>query len=271
MTEGSSFSRPGNGWFANTIIAVALLFLCLVLREIYVGYDVSVKYEHARAQCMKYGGIKGEIPVVTDGVYDLRSVPVPQSIFGRASLYINNGLEYVEFPSAVVRLDSSYFESNGPHFKGHRSRKYAYYRAFVTSRDNILCQPYEDMIRVRPSYFSDERVTKDQCVAVVGFDESTGLKATYEFVINQVTVEEGTAIEWDNLEIVDRKSRLVLASYRTFSHCFTKILKHPDGFNYCSGGSDNPQKNPTCPKNYMDSADELNAFERSAFTYERVK
>ncbi|MCB1675557.1 MAG: hypothetical protein KDI01_04665, partial [Halioglobus sp.] len=58
------------GCLGRIFVGTALLVAAYYTWRAYQHYDIDRKYEYAMRQCEKYGGQKGQIPVVTEGVYD---------------------------------------------------------------------------------------------------------------------------------------------------------------------------------------------------------
>ena len=120
--------------------------------------------------------------------------------------------------------------------------------------------------------FQKANLSNENCVAIEGFDDPALLKAPYELVVTDKVIDEGTPVEWNNLEIVRRESGDVVASFNTFDHCFTKTARNSsEGFNYCAGIYSNPKVEPMCPESYAKSTLVISDFERAAFTYTRAQ
>ena len=141
------------------------------LCKLYFRYDISRKYDHAMAQCEKYGGAVGELPVVTDGVYDQRPPTGVIDILRRASVFINSGLSYVEFNSENVGFsDVSRYKWHGPYFKISNTR-FTYYRAYITNRSDPLCHAYETLLEEGGKIFDAAGLAIGECIAIQGFDD----------------------------------------------------------------------------------------------------
>lgn len=262
----------GLGGFHKTLIFFAVLYALFSLYKLYFRYDISRKYDHAMAQCEKYGGPVGQIPVVTEGVYDQRPPTGVKDILRRASVFINSGLTYVEFDSENVGMyRASRYQRNGPYYKTGRQH-FSHYRVYITERNDPLCHAYETLLEEGAKTFDAAGLSGDECVAIQGFDDPLLLKAPYELVVTEKIIDEGTPVEWNNLEIVERDTKRVTAAFNTFSHCFTKMATHQsEGFGYCVGIYGNPKVRPKCPADYAKDARVVNTFEKSAFSFKRNK
>ncbi|MCB1699964.1 MAG: hypothetical protein H6985_12875 [Pseudomonadales bacterium] len=270
MNDAESRKKSTYGWFSKLCIFIAVTWACVSLYRAYHRYDIDRKYDYAMQQCEKYGGLKGDVPVVTEGVYDHRRNTASKGILRRAAIFINRGLEYVEFGEGVVHLSFlEHFEWSGPYYKSANT-PYPYYRVFVASSGNPLCEPYEKMAAKDSTIVEEAGLASTQCLAVEGFDDPAQLKAPYELLVSDQVVDEGTPVEWNNVQIVDRQSGVVAASFNTFSHCFTKQKRNrSEGFGYCSGIYGNPKVRPKCPAEYAKDSRVIEEFEFSAFKFER--
>ena len=188
----------GLGGFYKTVIFFAVLYAVFSLYKLYFRYDISKKYDHAMAQCEKYGGRVGELPVVTEGFYDQRPPVGVKDILSRASVFINSGLSYVEFDSENVGMyGNTRYKKDGPYFR-LRKQYFTYYRVYVTERNDPLCYAYETLLEEGRKTFDAAGLSIDECVAIQGFDDSLLLKAPYELVVTHKIIDEGTPIEWNN-------------------------------------------------------------------------
>ena len=268
MTDENVGYRSGYRGFLWIIVLLFFVYGALQLWKAYVRYDIGIKYDHAMKQCEKYGGIHGEVPVVTKGVYDHSRTVTENMIFDRAAIFINSGLHFVEFKSDVVALSFlEKFETNGPYYTSGRE-KFPYYRVYVTTTGDPYCRLYERLLSEGLSPFEAANLGENQCIAVVGFSDPSRLEAPYELVVTDKVVDEAVSIEWNNLEVIDRRTRQVAASFNTFSHCFTRMAKNPsEGFGYCRGIYGNPKVRPKCPADYAKDARVITTFGKSAFTF----
>lgn len=231
-------------------------------------YDAGKKYELAMQQCEKYGGRKGMLPVVTEGVYVQTKVDyIYGGLLRRASVFLNSKLKYVEFSGEAVYLPGREFDPYGPYFRKRRT-PFSYYRAYLSESGDPLCEPYERALRRGDIYFSEAELAANECVAVLGFDDPSLLEAPYELIRADKTIDEGVPIDWNNLEIVNRSTREVVAAFNTFTHCFTRTLRHgSEGFEYCLGIYGNLEVEPRCPDQGRQHNASKRAFEKSAFIY----
>ncbi|MGH1471537.1 MAG: hypothetical protein ACRBCS_10110 [Cellvibrionaceae bacterium] len=168
-------------------------------------------------QCEKYGGQQGELPIIAEGVLDTRRVVRANDVLLRAATFINNGLKYVEFNKEVVELFSSEYPKEAPYFKNKYSH-FDYCRAYVARKGDPLCEPYEKKGHI---HYDQAVLGESACVAVEGFDDAALLKAPYQLLVVDRIINEGVAVGWNNLQIVNRKTQKVMASYNTF---FTVLL-----------------------------------------------
>ncbi|MCB1675600.1 MAG: hypothetical protein KDI01_04880, partial [Halioglobus sp.] len=209
------------GCLGRIFVGTALLVAAYYAWRAYQHYDIDRKYEYAMRQCEKYGGQKGQIPVVTEGVYDHRRRTRKENILLRASEYFSNGLRYVEFSKEVIRLSfNEGFERSGPYYKKGREL-FSYYRVYIAQRGDILCKPYEYVLQQGHITFDSASLNSDQCIAVEGFDDPALLKAPYELVVVDNAIDENVLIQWTEIQVRERNSQQTLASFNVFSQCFT--------------------------------------------------
>ena len=250
-------------------IYLGLVVACvgIVLFNIYqrsTRLSLEQKYEIAMAQCDKYGGEKGELPIITEGVYDNRRSVTTYDIFDRSVLFLTQGLQYVEFNSENVWLSGLNFDSGYPFYKRYRNQ-FQYYRVMVATSENPLCQPYYKVKNKNLDIFSDLNLPKSKCLAVEGFDEPSRLKAPYEIFVNDHVIDDGFAIEWNDVVVVNRATAETLASFNTFNVCLTGLTDVGGGQGKtCTGGV---RARPKCPASYAEDSRVIIDFERRAFKY----
>ena len=257
-------------WVFKFWIVIAVVYFGFFIYKKYQEYDIDRKYGYAMEQCEKYGGQHGKVPIMTKGVYDHRRVPRRNNILERASVFINNGLEYVEFNKSVVGLLSVRGFKRGGEYYISGDRMYPYYRVYIAERGAPLCGPYEAQLKKGYIHFEKANLSDDQCIAVEGFDDPSLLKAPYELVVTDKVIDEGVPVEWNNLEVIDRSNGEVVAAYNTFSYCFTSYGSHAaEGFKFCRGIYGNPKVRPKCPSEFTEDSRVIRHFENKAFTYKR--
>ena len=254
------------GCLGRIFVGTALLVAAYYTWRAYQHYDIDRKYEYAMRQCEKYGGQQGEIPVVTEGVYDHRRTSRSHDILERASIFLNNGLRYVEFSSDVINLYAGRrYGWRGPLFR-KGSLMFDFYRVYIAKRGDPLCESYTALLKEGHTIFNSAGLSDSECVAIKGFDEPSEIRAPYELVLNDREINEGVSIEWKKIEIVDRSTQEAIANYSFFSHCFTKMKKnYSEGFKYCAGSYGNPKVWPTCPSDSTKASRGIELFENSAF------
>ncbi len=247
----------------------AVAVLSLLLSGCYISDHTYGKHKNnlAKEECEKYGGPWGRKPIVAEGVYETQKTLAQRDLFRRASVYLNNGLQYVEFPGDVVRLSGSYFNRGDAQYKVGRE-KFEYYRAFLADIGHPLCGPYERGIDTNREVFTETPFVGEHCVAVEGFDDPAKLKAPYEYRETETTYEHDF-VQWRAIQVVDRKTEQVIAGYNFFAFCMNGDMVGRDGLVGCYGYTS--INYVTCPIDGESIWPEIDSFETTLFKYNQEK
>lgn len=257
--------------FVVTLILAISAYVYMKYRKQKQLEEIDQMYGYAMQQCEKYGGEHGETPIQTEGVFDNRRPTTQHQLFERAALFLGAGLSFVEFNSDYILLPyaSGGFKRGGQYYRVG-NEMFDYYRVFVTGIEDVRCEGFQRYLQNSDHILRHAKINQEECLALEGFDDPGLLRATYELVVTDEVIREGVPVQWNNLEIMERTSGEVVASFNTFSHCLTATRVHAsEGFSYCRGIYGNKRVRPQCPESYAEDASVVTVYEQSAFTNTR--
>lgn len=195
------------------------LIIFIIGYNIFQYFNLKVKRHLALEQCEQQGGVHGTAPSDIKGILDTsKTFSADRDILQRGRIFINQGLEFVEFTSDR-HLDIRWFDQKNKIYfpKANGIQKYKYYRVYVSEIEDPLCEPYFYYLKEAEPML----IKEGQCVGVIGFDDPGLLKSEYELRTTREEMDDWAEITWNRTQLIKRNTNEILVSHNLFYECLT--------------------------------------------------